>query len=114
MNGELLCPVCGYTATVPYEPLCHICEQLVLTACVVDFVDWHVACTKVVMITVVLQQNMQQLMDPTRNMSNYRNLLALQLQQSPAVSVHSSCWLCTKLQFLLSCFCTVAACRGFH
>jgi len=41
------------------------------------------------MTTVVLQQNMQQLMDPTRNMSNYRNLLALQLQQSPAVSVHS-------------------------
>jgi len=31
-------------------------------------------------------QNMQQLMDPTRNMSNYRNLLALQLQQSPAVN----------------------------
>jgi len=31
---------------------------------------------------------MQQLMDPTRNMSNYRNLLALQLQQSPAVSQH--------------------------
>jgi len=30
---------------------------------------------------------MQQLMDPTRNMSNYRNLLSLQLQQSPAVSV---------------------------
>jgi len=34
-----------------------------------------------------LRQNMEQLMDPSRNMSNYRNLLSLQLQQSPAVSV---------------------------
>jgi len=42
---------------------------------------------------------MQQLMDPTRNMSNYRNLLAVQLQQSPAVSVFFSI-LCIVQVFL--------------